>query len=646
MKRLPLILIGFILLGCSASHQFSVRTDNGRPPADQLGLSSDRKQEITLSPEDQLGVVFELYRDALDSVKTGNNPAAQGLYEGAILNLAQIEADSLGMEEDDLDWLRMQLVNDYAQLLSKMPELPAESSPEAVYFSLSEFLGDTVNSREDLIDMLTRQDDLLAVSDTPGGFKLYPDVPLVINPYVENALNFFQTRGRKVFTRWLERSAEAIPYYTSLLKEEGLPEEVVYLSMIESGFNTSAYSYAHASGPWQFIKGTAKIYGLNMNNYLDERRDPEKATRAACRYLRKLYDQFGDWYLAFASYNCGEGRVEGAVNRSGKKDYWEIRSTLPNQTREYVPLYLAARIISEDPQRYGFPPIATATPVETAVVYVDGSVSLKEIARAANVDYETIKQFNPALKKGCTPPNSRNHPVRIPKSTVSSFNEQIAQAPRLKSDPVVSDDRGEWVRHRVRSGETLGSIASKYGTSTKAIMDVPANKLRNPHKLSIGKPLLIPVGNTKTRVVPQEPQVGSPQPPQLTTSSGLTRTIYRVRRGDILANIASQYAVNINDIKTWNHIWGKRHIYPGQKLIIWTKAGDAASETDETVAEVTSNPSTGNDSGKPRIHMIRSGDTLWNIARHYGLSVQDLKKWNDIHSAYRLQPGAALKLEP
>ena len=219
----------------------------------------------------------------------------------------------------------------------------------------------------------------------------------------------------------------------------------------------------------------------------------------------------------------------------------------------------------------------------------------------------------------------------IPEGTGADFEEKIAKAPRL--------ERSEWVRHRVRRGETLSLIAARYGVSMRSIMEIPANKLRSPHKIRAGQYLLIPVATAQS-TSRREPKVGEPQPVQLTSSNGDVRTIYKVRKGDCLDNIAKKFQVRIADLKTWNHLWGKRYIYPGQKLIIWTKSSESHKDSGFAVAEImTSN------SGS-RVHLVQPGDTLWDISRLYGVSVDNLKKWNGIRSVRRLKPGVELKLEP
>ncbi|MBU0520085.1 LysM peptidoglycan-binding domain-containing protein [bacterium] len=637
MRIFPYLLLAVILSGCTALENFSLF----QKPSETQAVSEDKNaikvptEQQAVTPDSRFDLAIQMYSEALDSVTAGSDLAAQKLFESAIIELSELDFDNLDVAEEDFVWLRWQLAQDYANFLGSLDQLPAESSPSAVYLGLSEFVGDSIGSPEDLLGVMQPVAETPRIVDSSSTHQLYPDIPIVYNSYVENVIKFYQTKGRKVYSKWLERAGEAIPYYTALLKDEGMPEELVYLAMIESGFSPKAYSRAHASGPWQFISSTAKIYNLQVGYWYDERRDKEKSTRAACQYLRKLYDQFGDWYLAFAAYNCGEGRVAKVLNRSGKDDFWGIRKSLPRQTRGYVPSILAAIIIGENPEKYGFDPIQFVEPTQYKRVQVDGCVSLKDVAKAAGVSLQTIKDLNPALKRDCTPHDAKNFTVLIPVGKGDQFDELIAQAPRLQ--------RSEWIRHKIRSGETLSTIASKYGVSQRAIMSIQTNNLRNPHKIRAGKYLIIPVGEGKGDPV-FEPAVGKPQPMTVTTEDGRTRVIHHVRRGDTLSEISGWYKVRISDIKNWNHLWGKRFIYPGQNLIVWTKTPQQAA--DETHISVVGPPTSGTVTDGIQVHVVRKGDTLWDISQLYGVSIRNLMDWNSIKSARRIKPGMSLQLQP
>ena len=250
-------------------------------------------------------------------------------------------------------------------------------------------------------------------------------IPITYNQKVASIIKFFQKEGRNSFQKWLNRISTYKPIILPILEEEGVPTELFYLAMIESGLNPKAYSYAHASGIWQFIASTGKMYGLKKDWWIDERRDFEKSTRAAAHYLKDLYKEFGDWYLAFAAYNCGSTRVKKEMKRSGSDDYWSL-TRLPPQTRNYVPNIMAAIFISNDPQKYGFYKSA-ADKMEWRVVNIDKTVSLEILSECAKLDIGTLQAFNPELKQGTLPPlkEGKTYPFRLPLQATNVFDSLL-----------------------------------------------------------------------------------------------------------------------------------------------------------------------------------------------------------------------------
>ncbi len=259
--------------------------------------------------------------------------------------------------------------------------------------------------------------------------RLAFDVPIHVNKQVKAYLVYFSTERKKIITRYLSRSTRYLPMIREIFQEHGLPEDLAYLAMVESGFNPNAYSHAHACGMWQFIKGTAARYGLEVNNYLDERRDPEKSTHAAAKYLLDLYKQFGSWYLAAASYNCGEGRVQKEINQSTHKNFWELSANmcLPSETKNYVPQMIAATIIAKNPARFGFRNVPYLPPLQYEKVKVEEPTSLQAASVACNVPVEELAALNPELRRGVTPPQG-SYLLRIPKGTIALFNRNITVA--------------------------------------------------------------------------------------------------------------------------------------------------------------------------------------------------------------------------
>ena len=311
------------------------------------------------------------------------------------------------------------------------------------------------------------------------------DIPIVINAKVEQFIQHFQTRARKVFTGWLARSERYIPFMRNLLKENGLPEDLVYMALIESGFNPYAYSRSKAAGPWQFIYLTGKRYGLNSNWWIDERRDPEKSTIAAAKYLKDLYDMFECWYLAAAGYNAGEGKIARAMKRHRTEDFWELTKYryLKRETKDYVPQMIAAALIAKDPEKYGFVGIEYQEPLRYDKVKVPEVTDLRLIAQACEVTIDEIKNLNPELSRWCTPPNFPDYEIKIPFGKKELFLKNF--------ETLYPGERFQFKTYMVKKGDTLSNIAKLYRVGLEPILEI--NRLNKKSRLSIGMNLLIPL---------------------------------------------------------------------------------------------------------------------------------------------------------
>ena len=349
---------------------------------------------------------------------------------------------------------------------------------------------------EDFFDLETLDDSVKLASsfpplsidpEDPLSPEMTYDVPIVLNDLVTNYITFFQTRLRDRFEEWLARSGRYIPMMQEILKEHQLPEDLVFLALIESGFNPKAFSRAKASGPWQFITGTGKRYGLRIDQWIDERRDPVKSTVAAARYLKDLYGMFGSWPLSMASYNAGEGRIMRAMARTKAEDFWELHSSsLRPETKNYVPKFMAATIIAKEPQKYGFF-IDYHPPFTYEEVQISKPVSFKTIAKAAGISVAEIKTYNPELKKEMTPPKYPRYRLKLPLGAKARFVENFS--PRAEKEIEITDAQ----KHRIRRGETISSIARKYDVSVRRILE--ANQLEKGNLIQAGHLLLIPGGD-------------------------------------------------------------------------------------------------------------------------------------------------------
>ena len=378
------------------------------------------------------------------------------------------------------------------------------------------------------------------------------DVPVVVNKDVERFIKHFQTNGRKYFRKWLERSGKYLPMVKEILRENDLPEDLAYLALIESGFSPHARSRANAVGIWQFMLWTGRYNGLRTDWWIDERKDPEKATRAAARHLSDLYRQFDSWYLAAAGYNAGAGKIRRAIRKNRTEDFWEIaknRRTLKKETRNYIPKYLAALIIAKDPEKYGFHNIETALPVAYEKVPVDAPTDIKVIARAAGTTINEIKKLNPELRRWFTPPDYPGYEINIPKENVELYISNMAQLPKQK--------RIKFHRHKVRNGDTLSTIAESYRTSVGPI--VYLNNLRSKSFIRAGSTLFVPVRvGTKTRKARK----------RFVKATTPIEGTHIVRRGDTLWDISIKYNIPIKKVLKLNKIRKSDKLRPGQRLYL------------------------------------------------------------------------------
>ena len=451
-----------------------------------------------------------------------------------------MEADQLGEmnvdDKDEFDRFEKTLVDVYT---SRLTTLKASD----VSFT-AEKLRREVTSLIEPIEVEIGNTKYTVLDDRAG------HIPIVTNNKVEQYIYFFQTKGKKQFEIYLSRYAEYNDMIQNILKQYSLPEELIYLAMIESGLNPKANSHANASGIWQFIYSTGVRYNLNRNWYVDERRDIEKATHAACKYLTELKGQFGNWYLALAAYNAGSGRITRAQRLHQTSDFWQLHS-LPRETRNYVPFFLAAAIIGQDPEKYGFNPPGNDLWIYD-VVNIEKSADLSILAQSAGISLSTLQQYNPELRQSATPTTTYN--LKIPIGKKDLFEKNYAALPESKRFAP------QYVTHRVRSGENLGSISRKYNVSIHDIASV--NNIKNRHNINAGQILTIPVRGAVNVSYSSASSAIAP---------GTKKEVYTVKKGDTLGQIAGNYRVQAREIRSWNGIKYGEYIHPGQKLTLWIK---------------------------------------------------------------------------
>ena len=382
-------------------------------------------------------------------------------------------------------------------------------------------------------------DDIIDIEETVEIIEGH--VPITYNKQVASIMRYYQNQGRPYIQKWLNREDKFKEIILPILKEEGLPPEIFYVAMVESGLKTDAKSYASAVGPWQFISSTAKVFGLKKNYYIDERRDIEKSTRAACKYLKQLYKQFDDWYLAFAAYNCGETRVQRHIKYFGTRNFWELNN-LPKETQNYIPSILAIIFISKNPEKYNFK-VDPDPYFEWTIVDINKSVKIEDVAKCSGINKKILKQYNSELLRDIVYVNDNNpYKFKMPIGCSSSFDSLFALVPEAKSEGTYI------INHKVKSGESYWLLATRHNTTITAICEL--NNLDRNKPLRMGKIIKIPVGDkSKYKKHP-------------------TKHIYKVKRGDSLSKIAVKYKVKVSKIKNWNNL-KTDFIKVGQRLVIY-----------------------------------------------------------------------------
>ena len=391
-----------------------------------------------------------------------------------------------------------------------------------------------------------------------------PPIPTEDNVRVQKWIDFYTGRGRGTFEMWLTRSGLYMEWMKTILRGEGLPTDLVHLVFVESGFNPQALSRSRAVGPWQFIRGTAKIFGLQVNSWIDERRDPELATQAAAHYLKHLYSIFDSWPLALASYNSGEGTVVRAIARQGTNDFWQL--SLPRETRDYVPKFLACLSIARNPEKYGFDDVPRAQPLAFETVRIPGPVDLNAVALACNASQDDLRKLNPAFLRYAAPGDrSGMVTIRVPEGSADSLVSRLGDG-TVSLPTVLTPADPAFVRHKVRKGETMAQVAHRYGISTADLAS--ANGLRTKSKLHKGQMLRVPNADpTSLAFRTSTPHMSSSK--HHTTSNGEvfggTRTV-RIKKGDTLEEIAERHNTDVRTLRALNDLRPHEHIRAGGTL--------------------------------------------------------------------------------
>jgi len=687
---LAVLLTGIVLFaGCTSQNQ-AVRTQRKPVLVDEYSALDDNKGDKPLSSKMLKRKLEEARRNYILAMRASdqhNTAVAARHFEAAMAILNDLVTYPDIYDNPEFTKLSESLVQDYEEQITSIDSLDANSS----FFVLRDKIFKEVERIPVERKNYPSKAQIAENAAAPSEQEL--QIALTDNTPVQQCISYFTSeRGRRFFSNWLANSGRYFPLYEQIFAEEGVPQELRYLSMIESGLSPSAVSWAKAVGLWQFIPATGQHYGLTINWWVDERRDPVKATRAAARYLRDLYNDLGDWHLALASYNCGPGRVKSAIAKANSRDYWVVRQYLPRETQQYVPLYIAAAKITMNPDNYGFTNINYKDPDEFDTVPVEGAYELTAVSKAAGVGIDQIKALNPELLRDRLPQlNDRPYTLRMPKG---AGRDLAARLEDLQGSQPLAES---FITHKVGRGETTKSIAGKYGVSISAIND--ANELTSKTKLRNGMTLKIPMGtpaiavespalasksdedqsdapaaesNEKSQaklamagpqptvtaqprretVAPSRPvqnarseKPSAPQKPALAS--------HKVQRGESLTSIAKKYNVSLADLADWNGIERNTNVRMGQTLKLRQGAAIASKSNGAAKKDLAANDTKSSRNGKRAVtttstrfetHKVRKGESLTSIADRYGVSVDDLKAWNGKDTKGGLQAGAALKI--
>jgi membrane-bound lytic murein transglycosylase D len=590
------------------------------------------------------------YLQALTHIENSDTTKAAEDFEGAIAILNELASFPDVESNSDFTDLVQSVIEDYETYVRSIDNLNQNSS----IFILRDRLFEAVDARQTTLETITVPKPL-APPDLPE-----TTIPLTYNEHVDANISFMAYgRGRRFMKTWIERTGRWFGLLRRIAKEEKMPEEIVHLAMMESALNPNAFSRAKAVGMWQFMKATGEEYNLAAGYWLDERRDPEKATRAAMRFLRDLYNDLGDWHLALAAYNCGGGGVRRAIRKSGldKPNFWQIREHLPKETRDYVPLYIATTIITMKRDKYGFSDdsVDLHKPYDYETVKIDEPVNFSTLARCGNMSVDSLRTLNPELVRDCTPP-SGSYQLKVYPGMARDFLKRYAA--------LGDDEKQVFVKHSVVRGETLSSIANMYGATAGELAEI--NGLTGYRsRLKGGMTLRVPVrsgrdvaavasdksDSTEPRTKQQQPSAsagspaaGSSRATQQDAPTGPTgrkekvAAIHLVAKGDNLSSISSKYNIRVTDLRNWNNIpYDKEDIRVGDTLVVGTPTG--ARKPAEP--EIERLPIV-----KTKQHKVKRGETLASIARTYGTTPERIAKINGLAGGrYKVKSGQRLKVE-
>lgn len=668
-KTLPLILLTLCVFGNQtvlAQSQDDAVQDTSEVIIKEAEISKKYLpyNNPLLPSEENLSAENIRETESLDSFQKDIMRRISGIYQTHIEAIeAQLNDDPLRAETNIMEGL-----NSLRTLLDEYPEIQSNKRFAELYRSVlteyREFYGIDSPTNEVEGKVFEIQEELYA-SDADWMDKGYvlpeeittpkTEVPLVQNRQVSRHLVYYTLRRPEVMEQWLQRSEKYFPMMEKIFEEEGAPKELVHLAMIESGLNPRARSWASAVGMWQFIRATGSVYGLEVNWWLDERRDPEKATRAAARHLKDLYNIWGDWHLAMANYNISPRGLRRAIRSAGGvEDYWEAYSYLPRETRGYVPGFIAATMIKMNAEEFGFQKKYGNTPYSYEVAEVDPLMPLDVLAEAAGISTEQLKEYNPELLRWATPPGAK-YPLKLPVERKEQFLANYEDIPKESRSQNIT-------MHTVNRGETLGYIAQKYGTSVRGLYETNENLSQTIYP---GQKIVVPLApgsmdkvavNTPTNQ-PRASVSSSSSSPQPQVPANSVAITYKVKNGDTIGHIAEWFDVRASQIRAWNntsnfitvgenvtlYVPKSKQIYYNQVTNMSFAKKQEIEQQQRSGVDVTQAYLASTDESGSREYQVQANDTLIQIANTFGVSVEELKEANNL-SGNRIYVGQTLKI--
>ena len=596
---------------------------NERPPAQSAPPASDAVLDLISRVEKE-------YQAGLEAYESGQTDTGKQYFDNAFNTLLESSFDIRSDERLEKEFDRITEGVNQLDLVGSDP-LGAASDSQVQKSEPAPI--DETNGITPSADPNVRAKAQAEIKSTRS------DLPLMMTDQVAGYISYFSNRGRGTFERAFARSGRYRDMMVSILKEEGVPQDLIYLAQAESGFHPLAVSRVGARGIWQFMGSRARGYGLQHNMWVDDRQDPEKSTRAAARHLRDLYGQFGDWYLAMAAYNSGPGTVQAAVRRTGYADFWELyrRNVLPKETRNYIPIILAVTIMTKNLSQYGFDDVSMDEPATYDKVSISYPVDLRLVAECVDATPAQLQELNPSLLRMTTPKEGK-FDLHLPPGTKEQYQTAIALIP--------NDMRLWWRYHRVQPGDTLASLARSYRVTAKSI--AAANHLEGSEFDAEAK-LIIPVAPGK-----------HPPSDEATYARRITR--YRVHKGDTVETVAENFGVSAQMVRRWNGL-PRGDSLRGRKVLALHLPVTPSSETASTGApharKAAQTASTKLPAHKPREstgsaegtseqatvlrHTVKSGETLYSIATAYKTTVAALKRNNG--NLATLRPGMILVVQ-